>query len=42
LLAEAALAARDTAALAQLRQWREQTGYEDRQLDRILERAGRS
>jgi predicted Zn-dependent protease len=42
LLAEAALAARDAAALAQLRQWREQTGYEDRQLDRILERAGQS
>jgi tetratricopeptide (TPR) repeat protein len=36
LLARAALAVGDTKALAQLRTWRGQTGYEDRRLDRIL------
>jgi tetratricopeptide (TPR) repeat protein len=42
LLAEAAMAAGDRASLDTLRQWREQTGYEDVRLDRILARAGRS
>ena len=42
LLAEAALAAGDRASLDTLRQWREQTGYEDVRLDRILARDGRS
>ncbi len=42
LLARAALATRDRAALAELREWRDQTGYEDRPLERILERAGES
>jgi hypothetical protein len=36
LLAEAALAAGDHGALTRLRKWREQTGYEDQRLDRIL------
>lgn len=36
LLAQAALAVGDTQALTQLRTWRDQTGYEDRRLDRIL------
>jgi tetratricopeptide (TPR) repeat protein len=40
LLAQAALALRDSATLAQLREWRRRTGYEDQPLDRILERAG--
>ena len=39
LLARAALATNDQAALARLRQWRAETGYQDRQLDRILARA---
>jgi tetratricopeptide (TPR) repeat protein len=38
LLARAALAVNDQATLVRLRSWREQTGYEDRQLDRILAR----
>jgi tetratricopeptide (TPR) repeat protein len=42
LLARAALAAGDRAALEALRQWREQTGYEDFRLDRILAQGGRS
>jgi tetratricopeptide (TPR) repeat protein len=36
LLAHAALAAGDQTALARLRKWREETGYEDQRLDRIL------
>jgi tetratricopeptide (TPR) repeat protein len=36
LLAQAALAAGDQEVLTRLRKWREQTGYEDRRLDRIL------
>ena len=36
LLAQAAVAMRDWAALAQLRDWRKATGYQDRSLDRIL------
>lgn len=42
LLAEAAVAAGDRASLDKLRQWREQTGYEDVRLDRVLARDGRS
>jgi ParB-like chromosome segregation protein Spo0J len=42
LLAQAAVAAGDRASLDTLRQWREQTGYEDVRLDRILARDGRS
>lgn len=42
LLAEAAVAAGDRASLDKLRQWREQTGYQDVRLDRILARDGRS
>jgi hypothetical protein len=42
LLARAALAVGDRAALEALRQWREQTGYEDFRLDRILAQGGRS
>ncbi len=40
LLAQAALATRDRAALAQLKEWRARTRYEDGVLDRMLEGAG--
>jgi Tfp pilus assembly protein PilF len=42
LLAQAAVAAHDGAALTQLQEWRKATGYEDRALDRILTLADRS
>lgn len=42
LLVRAALAVRDQAALARLRQWRDQTGYEDRPLEQMLARSGPS